>query len=99
MTASAATLKKEHEAELLQMVKAQEVLQKERDDAVAGLETAKTSHQKELLAAQGQTGNAMEALLEIDDMLSGKSPPSCRYGSTFCSIRTDIPLAHRRMLA
>ena len=74
MTTSAATLKQEHEAELLQMVKAQEVLQKERDDAVAGLEAAKTSHQKELLAAQGQAGNAMEALLEIDDMLSGKFP-------------------------
>ena len=76
MATSAATLKQEHEAELLRMVKAQEMLQKERDDAVAGLKAAKTSHQKELLAAQGQAGNAMEALLEIDDILSGKSASS-----------------------
>ena len=99
LSGSAVTMKQEHEAELLRLVKVEEALQKERDDAVAGLEAAKTSHQKELLAAQGQTGNAMEALLEIDDMLSGNSPPSCRHGTILCSIRTDIPLAHRRMLA
>ena len=51
------------------------MLQKERDDAIAGLEAAKTSHQRALLAAQGQASDAYAALSEIDDQLSGKFPP------------------------
>ena len=76
LTTSAATLKQEHEAELLRLVKVEEVLQKERDDAVAGLEAANTSHQRALLAAQGQARDAHAALSEIDDQLSGKFPPA-----------------------
>ena len=68
-------MKQEHEAELLRLVKVEEALQKERDDAVAGLEAAKTSHQKALLAAQGQANDAIAALSEIDDRLNGKFPP------------------------
>ena len=69
-------MKQEHEAELLRLVKVEEALQKERDDAVAGLEAAKTSHRKELLAAQGQAKDAIEAMSEIDDLLNGKLPPA-----------------------
>ena len=76
LTTSAATLKQEHEAELLRLVKVEEVLQKERDDAVAGLEAANTSHQRALLAAQGQARDAHAALSEIDDQLRGKFPPA-----------------------
>ena len=75
LSTSAVTMKQEHEVELLRLVKVEEALQKERDDAVAGLEAAKTSHQKELLAAQGQANDAIMALSEIDDRLSGKFPP------------------------
>ena len=57
-------------------MKVEEALQKERDDAVAGLEAAKTSHQKELLAAQSQANDAIEAMSEIDDLLNGKPPPA-----------------------
>ena len=45
LTNSAAALKQEHEAKLIRLVKIEETLQKERDDAVAGLEAAKTSYQ------------------------------------------------------
>ena len=76
LSTSATTAKQEHEAELLRLVKSEEALQKERDDAVAGLEAAKTSHQKELLAAQGQANDAIEVLSEIDDLLNGKLPPT-----------------------
>ena len=76
LTNSAAFLKQEHEAELIQLVKVKEVLQKEHDDAVAGLEAAKTSHQQALLGAQGQAWDAHAALSEIDDQLSGKFPPA-----------------------
>ena len=76
LSTSATTMKPEHEAELLRLVKVEEALQKERDDAVAGLEAAKTSHQKELLAAQGQANDAIEALSEIDDLLNGELPPA-----------------------
>ena len=76
LTNSAAVLKQEHEAELIRLVKIEETLQKERDDAVAGLEAAKTSHQQALLAAQGQARDAHAALSEIDDQLSGKFPPA-----------------------
>ena len=69
-------MKQEHEVELLRLVKVEEALQKERDDAVSGLEAAKTSHQKALLAAQGQANDAITALSEIDDQLSGKLPPA-----------------------
>ena len=69
-------MKQEHEVELLRLVKVEEALQKERDDAVAGLEAAKTSHQKELLAAQSQANDAIEAMSEIDDLLNGKLPPA-----------------------
>ena len=73
---SAATMKQEHEAELLRLVKVEEALQKERDDAVAGLEAAKTSHQRALFAAQSQASDAHAALSEIDDQLRGKFPPA-----------------------
>ena len=76
LTNSAAALKQEHEAELIQLVKIEETLQKERDDAVARLEAAKTSYQRELLAAQGQAKDAHTALSEIDGQLSGKFPPA-----------------------
>ena len=69
-------MKQEHEAELLRLVKVEEALQKERDDAVAGLEAAKTSHQRALLAVHGQASDAYAALSEIDDQLSGKFPPA-----------------------
>ena len=69
-------MKLEYEAELLRLVKVEEVLQKERDDAVAGLEAANTSHQRALLAAQGQASDTQAALSEIDDQLSGKFPPA-----------------------
>ena len=72
LTNSAAVLKQEHEAELIRLVKIEEMLQKERDDVVAGLEAAKTSHQQALLAAQGLARDAHAALSEIDDQLSGK---------------------------
>ena len=76
LSTSAVTMKQEHEVELLRLVKVEEALQKERDDAVAGLEAAKTSHQKELLAAQSQANDAIEAMSEIDDLLNGKLPPA-----------------------
>ena len=69
-------MKQEHEVELLRLVKVEEALQKERDDDVASLEAAKTSHQKALLAAQGQANDAIMALSEIDDRLNGKLPPA-----------------------
>ena len=76
LTNSAAALQQEHEAELIRLVKVEEALQKECDDAVAELEAAKTSHQRALLAAQGQARDAHAALSEIDDQLSGKFPPA-----------------------
>ena len=72
LTSSAAALKQEHEAELVRLVKTEETLRKERDDAVAGLEAAKISHQQTLLAAQGQARDAHAALSEIDGQLGGK---------------------------
>ena len=72
LTSSAAILKQEHEAELIRLVKIEETLQKERDDAVAGLEAAKISHQQALLVAQGRARDAHAALSEIDGQLGGK---------------------------
>ena len=76
LTSSAAALKQEHEAELIRLVQIEETLRKERDDAVDGLEAAKTSQQQALLAAQGQVQDAHAALSEIDSQLGGKFSPA-----------------------
>ena len=59
LTSAATTLKREHEVELLRLAKVEEGLQKERDEAVQKLEAATDSHQRALLAAQGQANEAL----------------------------------------
>ena len=70
------TLQREHRAELEQLVAThttvEEGLQKERDEAVSKLEATANSHQRALLAAQGQADSALDALREMDDMIGGK---------------------------
>ena len=72
-------LKKDHAAELEQLATAHattaETLQKERDEAVAQLETATTTHRRALLLAQGQARDAMAAVIEMDDRIYGKFSP------------------------
>ena len=69
-------LKRDHGTELEQLATVHtttvETLQKERDEAVAKLETATTKHQQTLLLAQGQASDAMMSVIEMDDKIDGK---------------------------
>ena len=71
-----ADLKRDHGTELEQLAAVHtttvETLQKERDEAVAKLETATTKHQQALLLAQGQASDTMMAVIEMDDKIAGK---------------------------
>ena len=71
-----ADLKKDHAIELEQLAAVHtttvETLQKERDEAVAKLETATTNHQQPLLLVQGQASDAMMVVIEMDDKIAGK---------------------------
>ena len=76
LTGKLSNLKKSHQGELDRLLEArttvEEALPKERDGTVQKLEVATRTHERALLAAQGQASEAPAALCEMDEQFSGK---------------------------
>ena len=97
LTGEVTNLKRVHRAELDQLVEArmtvEEGLQKERDDAIQKLEVDTSTHRRAMLAAQGQASEALAALCEMDEQISGKFfsiSSGCLFAAdSICLIRAD----------